>query len=99
VTPRHVFVGRRAQREADEAARWYESESKGLGSAFVEVLERVLAQVEENPRQFPAVHRNIRRALLKRFPYGVFFRVLRTEIKVIAIIHLARHPWRWQSRS
>lgn len=91
-------MGRRAEREADEAAHWYEDESNGLGRAFLEVLEQALEQVEENPLQFPAIHVDIRRALMKRFPYGVFFRVRPTEIKVIAVIHFARHPSRWQSR-
>lgn len=95
---RPVVLGRRAEREADEAARWYEGESEGLGRAFLEVLEQALEQVEENPLQFPAIHLDIRRALMKRFPYGVFFRVRPAETKVIAVIHFARHPSRWQSR-
>lgn len=95
---RRLAVARRAQVEIEEAARWYESESAGLGRAFLQVLESVLDHVAESPRQFPIVHVDIRRALLKRFPYGVFFRIQPRSIRILAVLHLARHPGRWQSR-
>lgn len=99
MTPLRIVLGRRARRETAEAASWYEGESPALGRAFLELVDTVLARVAENPQQFPVVHRDIRRALLKRFPYGVFFRIKPDTIKVVAILHLARHPSRWQSRS
>lgn len=99
MTPRRLVVARRASREAAEAASWYEGESPALGRAFLELIDTVLNQVAENPQRFPVVHRDIRRALLKRFPYGVFFRIKPDTIKVVAILHLARHPSRWKRRS
>lgn len=93
-----LFVGPQAEEEAQKAAGWYEGESRGLGAAFLEVVEQVLAQIEENPRRFPVVHRDVRRGLLKRFPYGIFFRIKPTQVKVIAVMHLRRHPSRWQRR-
>lgn len=99
MTPRRIVLGRRARREAAEAASWYEGESPALGRAFLALVDTVLDRVTENPQQFPVVHRDIRRALLKRFPYGIFFRIQPDTIKVVAILHLARHPSWWQSRS
>lgn len=93
-----LAVRPRAEAEASRAAQWYEGESAGLGVAFLEVLENTLAAISENPERFPLVHRDVRRALLKRFPYGVFFRVRPREIRVIAIVHLARDPLVWQRR-
>jgi toxin ParE1/3/4 len=93
-----LSVSPRAEREALEAARWYERESSGLGAAFLEVVEQTLDTVTEAPLRFPLLHRDIRRALLKRFPYGVFFRIQPHRIRVIAILHLTRDPARWQDR-
>ena len=96
--PLPLSVSPTAEAEAREAAKWYEQRSQGLGRAFLELLERALKDITERPGQFPLVHRDIRRALLKRFPFGVFFRVRRNRIKILAVMHLARDPERWRRR-
>ena len=88
----------KAEAEAREAARWYDVESPGLGAAFLEVVTQTLVEIVENPRRFPLIHRDVRRALLRRFPYGIFFRLRPDRIRVIAIIHLSRDPRLWQRR-
>lgn len=93
-----LSVGPQAERETQEAARWYDSQSAGLGEAFLDVVQQTLDAIVENPLRFPLVHRDIRRALLKRFPYGIFFRLRPDRIKVVAIVHLSRDPSRWQRR-
>jgi toxin ParE1/3/4 len=93
-----LSVAREAEAEALEAAEWYEKRSQGLGRAFLELVEQTLEDLAERPRQFPLVYRDVRRALLKRFPYGVFFRLRRDQIRVLAVIHLSRNPRRWQRR-
>jgi toxin ParE1/3/4 len=45
------------------------------------------------------VRPRIRRALLKRFPYGVFYTEFPDRIQVIAIIHSRKHPARWPRRA
>jgi toxin ParE1/3/4 len=87
-----------AEAETQEAAQWYEQQSPGLGPAFLEVVEHTLHSVQKHPFRFPLVHGDIRRALLKRFPYSVFFRLQSTEVRVLAVMHQARNPSRWQSR-
>lgn len=94
-----LSVNPQAEEEARKAAGWYENESQGLGTAFLELLEQTLTAIAENPLRFPLVYRDTRRALLKRFPYGVFFRVPSNGIRVLSIIHLSRDPGRWQRRS
>lgn len=93
-----LSVSPRAEAEIQDAARWYEGRVQGLGAAFLEIVEQALSAVEENPLRFPIVNRDTRRALLKRFPYGVFFRIRTDRIKVVAVMHLSRNPDRWQRR-
>ena len=94
-----LSVSPRAEEEALRAARWYEERSQGLGVAFLETLEQTLAGIVENPLRFPLVHQSFRRALMKRFPYGVFFRVRGEQIRISATVHLSRDPDRWRRRS
>jgi plasmid stabilization system protein ParE len=93
-----LSVSPRAEAEIQEAAQWYEGRAQGLGAAFLEIVEQALSAVEESPLRFPVVHGDTRRALLKRFPYGVFFRLRTDRIKVVAVMHLSRNPERWQKR-
>jgi len=94
-----LSVNPQAEEEAQKAARWYEDESQGLGVAFLELAEQTLAAISENPLRFPLVYRDVRRALMKRFPYGVFFRVRSNGIRILAIMHLSRDTSRWQRRT
>ncbi len=93
-----LSVRPRAERQTQNAVQWYEKESQGLGTAFLKVVEQALQSVVENPLRFPVVYRDVRRALLKRFPYGLFFRVGADRITVISVIHLSRDPIHWQRR-
>ncbi len=75
MSARRLILTDAAEEEILEAARWYEREAAGLGKAFLEQVERTLEAIAENPRRFAAIYRReTRRAILRRFPYAVFFR-------------------------
>lgn len=96
---RGLVLQNQAELDVDEAMSWYESERAGLGVEFLQDLNTLLERIEENPFQFPIVHTEMRRGMLRRFPYGVFFSVEDTEIVVLAIVHLHRHPDTWKRRN
>lgn len=52
-----------------------------------------------NPWQFPVLLKNVRRALLRRFPYALFFHVEDDALIVIACFHASRDPSQWQKRT
>ena len=85
----------RAKTDIRRAAKWYERQRKGLGKDFVAEVDAALGFIEANPEQYEIVHREIRHAILRRFPYGVFYRIRSTKISVFAVMHLKRDdiPW------
>lgn len=93
-----IQIGPKAEAEIEEAARWYAQRSAPLATQFLLRVEEVISEVAEAPQRFPVLHRDIRRALLGRFPYGVFFRLKRDHVKVIAVIHQSRDPGLWRRR-
>ena len=97
MTPR-LFVRRAARADIAEAFRWYEARSTGLGHEFLRAVRVAFAAVERAPEQFPVAVDDIRKVGLRRFPYIVYYVVLRRGISVIAVMHGRRHPRRWQSR-
>jgi plasmid stabilization system protein ParE len=54
--------------------------------------------IAENPEHFPAIHKDIRRAVLRRFPYAIFYRIVSGHVVVIACFHGKRNPKDWRSR-
>lgn len=93
-----LVIQPRAQEEIAEAFGWYESQRTGLGVEFVHVLDETFVQVQRDPSHFPRVKQRIRRALLRRFPYGVFFAEYDDVIVVAAVVHTHRSPKRWPAR-
>lgn len=81
-----------------DATDWYEAQVPGLGTGFFQDLDNVLSRIEESRDQFPNVYRGTHRALLRRFPYGVFFKNYEDRTLVIAVADLRREPSHWQRR-
>lgn len=88
------FSGR-AVHEIGEAFNWYEEQSKGLGSEFELAFEPQLKRLEQVPLLYAEIVPGVRRTLLPRFPYGVFYTVKNDLVHVLAAIHNARNPRRW----
>jgi len=94
-----VIFTQAARAELIAAQDWYEDEATGLGRRFLQAIDALVERMSENPRQFPVVFKNIRRALLRRFPYSLFFVVEGDDLTVIACFHASRDPSHWQRRT
>lgn len=87
-----------AEQDVTEAALWYEANEPGLGGEFLDQVQGALTAIAEHPGAYPAVHNSVRRALVKRFPFGVFYEADDEGVAVIAILHGSRHPRSWTGR-
>ena len=93
-----VIFTQAARWELIEAQDWYEGEAPGLGRHFREAIDALTERMSANPRQFPVVLKDVRRALLRRFPYSLFFLIEGETLLVIACFHASREPAQWQKR-
>jgi plasmid stabilization system protein ParE len=91
-----LIVRRRAEVQAFHARDWYESQLDGLGHRFVDELDRAIQNAHQNPQHYQVVHREIRRVLLRRFPYAVFFIAEQERVVVLAILHQYEDPAKWK---
>ncbi|MBI2371807.1 MAG: type II toxin-antitoxin system RelE/ParE family toxin [Deltaproteobacteria bacterium] len=88
-----LIVRRQAKADIREAARRYEEQRPGLGRTFVRQIDALLDRVRVNPMQHQVVYREIRRAIPRRFPYGVFYRIDGLDVLVFgSFICIAIRP-------
>ena len=81
-----------------EAQRWYEAQQSGLGGEFRAAIDSVFVRLVENPHLYPLVYRGLRRAVVRRFPYLVYFTAEAEVITVLACLHSKRRPGLVRSR-
>ncbi|AGP39015.1 hypothetical protein [Sorangium cellulosum] len=95
---RRLEIRQEAEVEILDAALRYERERRDLGFRFESEVDVTIRRAMENPLQFPEIEPGIRRALVRIFPYGVFFLVEEPLVLVIAVLHLHRRPDAWKDR-
>ncbi len=81
-----------AELDIISAESWYRVRVEELGDQFVAALDASVDAISLEPERFPVVYRGFRRALLRRFPYAVFFSATPTVVFLVACIHLRRDP-------
>ena len=87
-----------ARAELALAWAWYEEKRVGLGDELVVCAEAAIAGASRDPDLHRRVRGEVRRALVRRFPYGVFFVADDEERLVLAIAHDRRSPGYWEAR-
>jgi toxin ParE1/3/4 len=95
---RRLIIRPEAEAELADAFDWYETRVRGLGAEFLLCVDAVFNAIARDPQHYPRVHDSVRRALTRRFPYGVFFVEDDARVVVLAIFHARRNPERWQER-
>lgn len=88
--------------KADVAAAylWYEEQCLGLGMEFLRCVEAALLSIQRTPMIYSVVHGSYRRALVRRFPFAVFFEVdhERNLCVVYSVFHCSQDPEKWRGR-
>lgn len=94
-----IIVRSAATDDIQEAYDWYESQRAGLDDEFLAALTATRNRLLEYPEAHPVLHRDTRRVLVsRRFPYGLYYRIVGETIAIVACMHASRDPRRWQRR-
>jgi toxin ParE1/3/4 len=87
-----LVVEQPAKADLADAVDWYKSMRPGLDQDFLLCTEEALALISHYPVSSPILFRNLRRRLLRRFPYGVFYLHEPSLIRVLGVLHTSRDP-------
>lgn len=88
-----------AEVELNEAASYYEAKLATLGVQFLDEIEVSIQCISADPVRWRKIDREVRRYLLNRFPYAIYYRLIADEIRILAIKHHSRDPKYWQHRT
>ena len=87
-----------AEKEFNKAIEYYEEIEPGLGYDFALEVSMAIQRAVEFPTAWAALEGNIRRSLVKRFPYGILYIQQQDEIFILAVMNLHRDPDYWKRR-
>jgi len=98
LTEYRIVAAPRVDLDVAATYQWYENEQPGLGLEFLDQLRTTYDQVAAGPLQYQDLRAGVRRALLRRFPYAVYFAVEGDLVIVLAVLHASRDAAEWQRR-
>ncbi len=84
--------------ELGDAVAFYNRQSEGLGFQFALAVQRTLDRIAAFPDAWPVLSERTRRCRMRRFPYGLIYRVQEDTLLIVAVMHLQRHPDAWRDR-
>ncbi len=90
-----VVYRRRVQRDLAAAFDWYQEQSAGLGDKFLTSVTETLRTIEDFPEMYAFVHGAVRRAIVSRFPFAVFYLVEPSRVVILRVLHTSRDPRIW----
>ena len=93
-----LIIAPEAEFDISDAYGWYEERRPGLGEEFLSCTDACIQRIRRTPEMHATVHEEYRRALVRRFPYAVFYEVTDTTVTVYCIFHTSREPEKWRKR-
>jgi toxin ParE1/3/4 len=96
---RRLIIRGEAEADISKAALWYQDQRAGLGEEFIAEVHAAIASAAVNPRKYRRLRRRpeVRRVLIRRFPYRLFFVLRPDAVVVFRVLHGARHEREWKT--
>lgn len=93
-----LILGPEADRDLAGAYEWYEGRRTGLGEDFLSQIDAGIHTILRTPESHAFVHEKYRRALMRRFPYAIYYEYEEGTVTIYAVFHTARDPAKWRER-
>ncbi|MBC8180813.1 type II toxin-antitoxin system RelE/ParE family toxin [candidate division KSB1 bacterium] len=94
-----IKIHKEAEQEIIDASLYYEENTRELGYEFLDELEKAILKIKNFPLAWSIYEGEYRRYLMKRFPFGIIYRIESNFIFIIAVANLHRKPGYWKYRN
>ncbi|WP_010419538.1 type II toxin-antitoxin system RelE/ParE family toxin [Anaerophaga thermohalophila] len=99
VTKFSIEISDEAEIDFDKSYEYYFEESPKVANAFFKRINISLEDIKQNPFTFPIAHKEVRKYLVRKFPFVIYYQIDNSTIKVVAIFHTSRNPEIWNERT
>jgi len=93
-----LIIAPEAQQDVDEAYSWYEDRRYGLGEEFLGCVDACIQAICRMPELYTKVYEEYRRALVRRFPYVIFYEYADEKVVIYSIFHTSQDQKKWKNR-
>ncbi len=98
IKPYSIEISDEAELDFDKSYNYYYEENPKVADSFFRSINLAFKNIKKTPKSFPLTHKDIRKYIVKKFPFVVYFRIVDSLIQVIAIFHTSRNPEIWNKR-
>lgn len=88
-----------AAAELESAFEWYRARDERIAAAFSTEVSHAIEMIARAPRRWPRSGINLRKFVLRRFPFLILYRELPSSIQIVAVAHGRRRPGYWERRT
>ena len=85
--------------ELTEAIAYYDTKTEGLGDQLLAEVRAAVGYIEEFPESSPVIDHSVRRKVLAKFPYDLFYALAKSEVVILSVAHESRRPGFWRGRT
>ena len=96
---KNIIILYAAEEELDDAFEYYEYELEGLGKKFIDEFRKGIDRIQVLPNAWRIIEGNVRKCVLKKFPYNIIYAVEKDLIIILAVAHQRRKPEYWANRN
>ncbi len=87
-----------AEVDFDRSYKFYYEDSPKVADTFFKRINLGFENIKQTPKSFPIAHKDVRKYVVKKFPFVIYYRIVDTVAQVIAIFHTSRNPEIWIER-
>jgi plasmid stabilization system protein ParE len=91
-----LILAPEAEQDIAESYHWYENRRSGLGEEFLGCVDACIERILRNPETYAKVHQDYRRAIVRRFPYVIFYEYDEGAVTIYCVFHTSRDPEKWR---
>jgi toxin ParE1/3/4 len=84
--------------EYAEAVKYYANQNSNIAQAFINSIEDAVYRIRESATHYPEIDEDVRRCMVRKFPYAVLYTIEQDYLLIIAVMHCSREPNYWKDR-
>lgn len=92
-----LIISQEVELEIEISAKYFKLQYDGLEILFLDEIENAFLKIQENPERYPIIEQRIRKFIIQRFPFNIFYEINKDGILILAVAHQKRKPDYWKS--